>query len=395
MGVALDEKKKVENSMNSISRGVAYVGGLTDGLKKILGRFVSIMKEEGAGRTDNSTVAEALVKAVRETVDWKVLEASGRKEDVETKLQAFIELAGASASPIGFAFDSDGTITAGRGAPIDPEMAAILSEVMSLTAGRISVITGKLRDDLRQCYIPDDLCLIARESAVVLRERSRVVTEMYSGTHEERLIEGVSKAFMARPAKTDGQTRTVYYPQRMEISEAEKGFLERLKSSSNVRFVPYSEESMDRITAGGNTAVIMFSSAIRDMRKASDSDTSAGTLLKGLKILPVDDAGAAKQDRIMLKNGLELLAIGVLLADVEQGGTADDDARLRVLLDAMIAITGDSTLTLADIANLVRTVSGEIGPRIDILLNRLLISVPMERANVRGLNALRAIYWAA
>lgn len=393
--VALDKKKKIEGKNRPFPGGAAYIGDLTDGLKKVLRRFVDIMKEGEEVRTDTRTVAAALVRAIMETSDWEFLEKAGQKEEVEAKLQAFLNETGSSAGPIGLAFDSDGTLTAGRGAPIDTEMTALLAEVASLTQGSLSVITGKLRDDLRECYIPDDLCLIARESEAIARKRDRAVAEKFAGTKEERIIEGVSAAFMRTTGKGSEEIRTVYFPQRMEFSSAEKAYLEELKRVSNARFVPYSEGNMDRIKPDKNTSVIMFSSTLRGLEKASVSDASVMTLLESAKILPVDDEGADTLAQIMLKNGLEVLAIGVILADVEQRQIEEGDAQAQGLLDAMRAITQRDDLMLADMAGLIKTVSGDTPERIRVLLTKLLISVPMGHASIQSLNALRAIYWAA
>ncbi len=182
--VGLDKKKKVEKKEKPFPKGVAYTGGLTEGLKKVLKRFTEILKENNTVMPDNKAIAEAFIQAVRDTADWALLKEKGYRDEVDKKLGSFLKAASRSKKPISFAFDSDGTLTTGRGAPIDEETGNILAEMMSFTKGKIAVLTGKLREDLRECYIPDDLCLIAHKNSLITRERKRAIPEKYPGTDE-------------------------------------------------------------------------------------------------------------------------------------------------------------------------------------------------------------------
>jgi len=397
LAVALDKKKKIETKDDPFPAGSAYVGSLTDGLKKTLKRFIEIMKERDTpARPGAEAVGDAFVRAVRETLDRELLAEKGLLEGVEEKLESFRKAAIASGAPLNLAFDSDGTLTAGRGAPIDAEMAGLLAEVMSLTSGKLAVITGKLKDDLKECYIPDDLCLAAHESSRLSAEKSDAVNEKYLGTSEETIIAGVSSAFMKALPSMRETASTVYFPQRMELSEAERSYLEELKKVSNARFVPYSEENMEKIAVDGDVSVIVFSSALSALEdRKSRQDAFAESFLENAKILPVDDTGIDKYENVLLKNGLEILAIGVILANTTEEQIKKKDVQAEHLLEALRSITQKADLELQELANLVGSAEEEDKGRVWFLLNRLLISVPMERIQIQSLNAVRAIYWSA
>jgi len=76
----------------------------------------------------------------------------------------------------------------------------------------------------------------------------------------------------------------------------------------------------------------------------------AKEFLARAKILPVDDSNKEVFSKLILKNGLELLAIGVMLANTHQEQIANSDPQAQYLLAAMRAITQRDDLKLEDLA---------------------------------------------
>ncbi|KJJ85127.1 protein belonging to LPPG:FO 2-phospho-L-lactate transferase CofD/UPF0052 [Candidatus Omnitrophus magneticus] len=149
-----------------IDDGVVYIGEKQAGTKRVIKRFVEIMKDDvnEKDRGKNAIIARAFVRALRENVNFDTMKNAGISiEKMNGKINSFLSAAIElrPKEPINFCFDIDGTLTNGSGYPFDAEMKELLRNLLDLTNGKIAIITGKNKTELKDCYIPDDLTLMA------------------------------------------------------------------------------------------------------------------------------------------------------------------------------------------------------------------------------------------
>ncbi|KJJ85126.1 hypothetical protein OMAG_001018 [Candidatus Omnitrophus magneticus] len=242
---------------------------------------------------------------------------------------------------------------------------------------------------------------IAREDLSVIEDIDRVKKDIVEIdlAKEEKIIKEVSDAFYSQVADYKEKV-TVYIPQRMKFSTSEEAnYVKQLKKAyPGVSFKYYSKEAFDLIKVENNVSVIMFASELNKLGELSSSGNEhAREVLEKVKILPIDDSKVKDlSSEVLVKNGMELTATGVMLAYITDADIQGRTGKAEALLRAIHVLTGKQDINITNLSDLVRLGVGEDGKtRLVNLLQKLLLTVPMERADTGNLNAFRKIYWSA